>query len=179
MYSVTTKRKQSLAEDYTNLFGLLSVEFPELFPPELYTQAAYIWAISTVWSRSFIFNVEGSMVPVFVPFADMLGAPSLSLCSLSLCVLSLSVFSLSLFSLSLFSLCSLSLCCLSLCSFSLLSLSVLSLSVLSLSVPSLCSLSLFSLLSLSLALLSLFSLSATSLHDAGAVLTAMPSLSTA
>ncbi len=74
VYSVTKKRNQSLAEDYANLFGILSVDFPELFPADLYTQAAYIWAISTVWSRSFIFNVEGSMVPVFVPFADMLGA---------------------------------------------------------------------------------------------------------
>lgn len=77
--------------------GVLFEEFPALFPRAAYTMEAYQWAISTVWSRSFVFNVEvcpaqtpqlsliclplllftarnlcqGNMVPVMVPFADM------------------------------------------------------------------------------------------------------------
>jgi hypothetical protein len=71
VYSVTKKRKQTLTADYNNIFGVLFDEFPALFDKASYTLDAYKWAVSTVWARSFVFNIDGSQVPVIVPFADM------------------------------------------------------------------------------------------------------------
>ena len=69
--SVVQRRKETMQADYTALFDVLFAEYPELFKPEEYTFEAFRWALSTVWSRSFVFNIESQLVPVIVPFADM------------------------------------------------------------------------------------------------------------
>lgn len=70
LLSVVQRRKQTMQTDYDSLFGVLFAEYPQIFTKEQYTFEAFQWALSTVWSRSFVFNIEGQLVPVIVPFAD-------------------------------------------------------------------------------------------------------------
>lgn len=70
MLSVVQRRKETMQADYTALFDVLFKEYPQIFTQEGYTLEAFQWALSTVWSRSFVFNIEGQLVPVIVPFAD-------------------------------------------------------------------------------------------------------------
>lgn len=68
--SVVKRRQETMQADYTALFDILFADYPQIFTREQYTFAAFQWALSTVWSRSFVFNIEGQLVPVIVPFAD-------------------------------------------------------------------------------------------------------------
>ena len=68
--SVIKRRKETMQSDYDSLFGVLFAEYPQIFTQEQYTFETFRWALSTVWSRSFVFNIDGQLVPVIVPFAD-------------------------------------------------------------------------------------------------------------
>lgn len=68
--SVIKRRKETMQSDYDSLFGVLFAEYPQIFTQEQYTFEVFQWALSTVWSRSFVFNIDGQLVPVIVPFAD-------------------------------------------------------------------------------------------------------------
>jgi len=70
--SVIKRRKDSVSKDYKTIFDVLFEEYPELFSKEVYTLESFTWAISTVWSRSFVFSIEDQLIPVIVPFADFL-----------------------------------------------------------------------------------------------------------
>lgn len=69
--SVVRRRKEAMRSDYDSLFGSLFAEYPELFTKSDYTFEAFQWALCTVWSRAFVFNIDSQLVPVIVPFADM------------------------------------------------------------------------------------------------------------
>eukprot|EP01043_Picozoa_sp_COSAG02_P008039 COSAG02_NODE_250_length_27076_cov_24.440618_10_plen_326_part_00 len=68
--SVVKRRMETMQSDYDSLFGVLFAEYPQIFTKEQYTFELFQWALSTVWSRSFVFNIDGQLVPVIVPFAD-------------------------------------------------------------------------------------------------------------
>jgi histone-lysine N-methyltransferase SETD3 len=70
--SVVRRRKEAMRSDYDSLFGALFADFPALFPREQYTFEAFSWALCTVWSRAFVFNIQSQLVPVIVPYADLL-----------------------------------------------------------------------------------------------------------
>eukprot|EP01048_Picozoa_sp_COSAG05_P023751 COSAG05_NODE_5276_length_1217_cov_1.228086_1_plen_194_part_01 len=69
--SVVRRRKSAMQSDYDSLFGELLTEYPTVFTKDDYSFEAFQWALCTVWSRAFVFNIDSQLVPVIVPFADM------------------------------------------------------------------------------------------------------------
>jgi len=71
LLSVVQKRQDTIVTDHKALFESLNKDYPGTFDMAKYTVGEFKWALSTVWSRAFVFNVEKQLVPVIVPFADM------------------------------------------------------------------------------------------------------------
>jgi len=70
MQSITMQRREVLAQEYSEVMKILSVNHSALFPADKFTQEAYTWATSIVASRSITVNAGNVTVPVIVPFAD-------------------------------------------------------------------------------------------------------------
>lgn len=70
--SVTQRRQETLKEDFAAIKTYLQESHPTAFTAEQLTLETFTWAISTVWSRSLIFSVDNNLIPVIVPYADMI-----------------------------------------------------------------------------------------------------------
>lgn len=72
LYDRTIEDNDGLEAEYTSIFPSLFQKFPHIFQPEQYSLLDFKWAFAVIWSRSFVFPVNGQKKTHMVPMADML-----------------------------------------------------------------------------------------------------------
>ncbi|ELR18348.1 SET domain containing protein [Acanthamoeba castellanii str. Neff] len=68
LHHFARQRRRAIESQYDTIFTPLFVDYPEHFAPEQFSLDAWKWALSVIWSRSFVVD-EGKRG--LVPWADM------------------------------------------------------------------------------------------------------------
>lgn len=71
LYQITNMHKKQIKLEYQKIKNLICKKFVQIFPPNLFSEDRYFWALGTIWSRALDITVGGIQKRVLVPLLDM------------------------------------------------------------------------------------------------------------